>query len=207
MHLMCAGIAAAIIISAYRPEEVDDWAMENSLVFVFVGVLIATYRRLPLSDVSCLCIFFFLSLHEWGAHYKYSDVPLGEWMKPWLGTMRNHYDRVAHFSYGLLCTYPLQELAMRTGVRNRWRYVLPVALILSFSALYEMLEAFMASILTPERGEEFVGMQGDMWDSQKDMFVAALGAVIAMVAVAVIRRRRAAPAAAEEPAAVYRPTR
>lgn len=207
LHWVCAGVALAILVSAYRPEEVDDWAMENSLVIVFVAVLAATYKRLPLSDTSYLCIFVFLALHEWGAHYKYSDVPLGEWMKPWFGTMRNHYDRAAHFSYGLLCGYPLQELVMRTGIRNRWRYVVPVALTLSFSALYEMLEAFMASILTPERGEEFVGMQGDMWDSQKDMFLAMAGAALAMVAVAAIRYRRVRAEEVEQPVPAYRATR
>jgi putative membrane protein len=112
-------------------------------------------------------------------------------MKPWLHTQRNHYDRVMHFAYGFLLSYPIQELFMRqVGVRSRWRYVLPVEMTLSFSACYEMLEAFMASILTPERGEEFVGMQGDMWDSQEDMFMAGIGAVIAMVVIAVLRRRR-----------------
>ena len=174
-------------ISAWRPEEVDDWLMENTAVFMLLVALIATYKKLPLSDASYLCLLVFLAIHEWGAHYKYSDVPLGEWMKPWLGSTRNHYDRVIHFSYGWLCGYPLQELAMRTGVRNRWRYVLPVALTLGFSAAYEISEAFMASILTPERGEEFVGMQGDVWDAQKDMFLAGLGAVVTMTAAAVVR--------------------
>jgi putative membrane protein len=105
-----------------------------------------------------------------------------------------------HFSYGLLLTYPMQEWFMReVGVRSRWRYLLPVEMTLSFSACYEMLEAFAASVLTPERGEEFVGMQGDMWDSQKDMFMAGLGAIAAMIVIAVIRtalsRREAAPKA------------
>jgi len=72
-------------------------------------------------------------------------------------------------------------------VTNRWRYVLPVEMTLAFSACYEMLEAFAASVLTPERGEEFVGMQGDMWDSQKDMFMAGLGAITAMIVIAAVR--------------------
>jgi putative membrane protein len=191
-------MAAVILISAYRPEKVYDWFLENSLVFIFLAVMSMAYRRLPLSQISYLCLFAFLAFHEWGAHYKYSDVPLGEWMKPWLHTQRNHYDRVAHFSYGLLCGYPMQEWFMRTAVvrgvfvNNAWRYILPIQMTLAFSAIYEMLEALMASILTPERGEEFVGMQGDMWDSQKDMFMAGIGAVAAMAIVAVVRHRRAA---------------
>jgi putative membrane protein len=188
LHLLCMAMAAVIVITGYRPERVFDWWLENAAALSFLAVLTFTYRRLPLSDLSYLLILIYLSGHEWGAEYKYSDVPLGEWMKPWLGTTRNHYDRVMHFSYGLLLAYPMQEWFMRVvGVTSRWRYLLPVEMTLAFSACYEMLESFMASILTPERGEEFVGMQGDMWDSQKDMFMAGLGAITAMIVIAVVR--------------------
>lgn len=191
-------MAVVILVEAYHPEKVFDFWLENATAMTFMAVLAFSYRRLPLSDASYLLILIYLSFHEWGAHYKYSDVPLGEWMKPWLHTQRNHYDRVMHFSYGFLLSYPIQELFMReVGVRSRWRYVLPVEMTLAFSAGYEMLEAFMASILTPERGEEFVGMQGDMWDSQEDMFMAGIGAVIAMVILAVIRSRRRSATRAE----------
>jgi len=191
VQMLCIAMAAIIVITGYRPERVFDWWLENMAALTFVAVLALTYRRLPLSDLSYLLIFIYLSMHEWDAEYKYSDVPLGEWMKPWLGTTRNHYDRVMHFSYGLLLAYPMQEWFMRVvGVTSRWRYLLPVESTLAFSACYEMLEAFAASVLTPERGEEFVGMQGDMWDSQKDMFMAGLGALTAMIVIALIRSRR-----------------
>lgn len=196
-------MALVIAISAYHPEEVDDWFMENTAAILFLTVLIATYRRMPLSDTSYLCIFVFLTLHEWGAHYKYSDVPLGEWMKPWLHTSRNSYDRVIHFGYGLLCGYPLQEWCMRTGIVNGWRYGAPIAMTMAFSAAYEITEAIMAMILTPERGEEFVGMQGDMWDAQKDMLLAALGAVAAMSLVFAIRSRRVASTKKLQPESAY----
>jgi putative membrane protein len=192
-------MAAVIVIAGIHPDKVFDYFLENATAFVFLAVLAATYRVLPLSQLSYLLIFAYLSIHEFGAHYKYSDVPLGEWMKPWLHTNRNMYDRVAHFSFGLLCSYPLQEMFMRkAGVTSRWRYVLPVEAILSFSAIYEMLEAGAAMVLTPERGEEFVGMQGDMWDSQEDMFMAGIGSVVAVIVLAVIRHRKAARAAREE---------
>jgi putative membrane protein len=191
LHLLCIAMAAVILITGYRPEKVFDWWLENAAALSFLAVLGITYRRLPLSGLSYLLILIYLSGHEWGAQYKYSDVPLGEWMKPWLHTTRNHYDRVMHFSYGLLLSYPMQEWFMRVvGVTSRWRYVLPVEMTLSFSACYEMLEAFAASVLTPERGEEFVGMQGDIWDSQKDMFMAGLGAVAAMIVIAIVRTVR-----------------
>ncbi len=215
MHVLCIAMAAVIVITGYRPERVFDWWLENAAALTFLAVLILTYRRLPLSDLSYLLIFVYLSMHEYGAEYKYSDVPLGEWMKPWLHTTRNHYDRVMHFSYGLLLAYPMQEWFMRVvGVTNRWRYLLPVESTLAFSACYEMLEALAASVLTPERGEEFVGMQGDIWDSQKDMLMAGLGALTAMLVLAVVRtwlsrRKEVAPrvvaAAAGSQAARYKP--
>jgi putative membrane protein len=189
-------MAAVIVIAGIHPDKVFDYFLENATAFAFLAVLALTYRVLPLSQLSYLLIFVYLSIHEWGAHYKYSDVPLGEWMKPWLHTNRNMYDRVAHFSFGLLCSYPLQEMFMRkAGVKGRWRYVLPVEAILSFSAIYEMMEAGAAMVLSPERGEEFVGMQGDMWDSQEDMFMAGIGSVVGVIVLAVIRHQRAARAA------------
>lgn len=215
LQVLCLALAVVIVVTGYRPERVFDWWLENAAALTFVTILGITYRRLALSDLSYLLIFVYLSMHEWGAEYKYSDVPLGEWMKPWLGTTRNHYDRVMHFSYGLLLAYPMQEWFMRVvGVTSRWRYLLPVESTLAFSAAYEMLEALAASVLTPERGEEFVGMQGDMWDSQKDMLMAGLGALAAMLIIAIVRtarRRREiepqAVAAAVGYSARYKPKR
>jgi putative membrane protein len=192
LRRLCGAFAAVFVISAIYPDKVFDWFLENALVSVFLVVLVASYRRLPLSDVSYLLIFVFLSIHEWGAHYKYSDVPLGEWMKVWFHTQRNSYDRVIHFNYGLLLSYPLQEAFMRkVGVRGRWRYLVPIESILCCSAVYEIMEAGMAMVLTPERGEEFVGMQGDIFDSQKDMLMAGLGSAAAMGIVALLRTIRA----------------
>jgi len=191
LQVLCVAMVVVIVITGYSPEKVFDWWLENAAALTFLALLGISYRRLPLSNLSYVLIFVYLSLHEWGAEYKYSDVPLGEWMKPWLHTTRNHYDRIMHFSYGLLLSYPMQEWFMRVaGVTNRWCYLLPVESTLAFSACYEMLEAFAASVLTPERGEEFVGMQGDIWDSQKDMFMAGVGAVTAMIVIALIRMWR-----------------
>ena len=196
LHRLCGALSLWILYTAVRSEVTFDFWLENVLTLTFVAILASTYRRLALSDLSYALIFAFLVLHEWGAQYKYSDVPLGEWMKPALHVTRNHYDRVMHFGYGLLLTYPMQEwFARSVGVRNGFRYFLPIQFTLACSAVYEMLEAFMATILSPQRGEEFVGMQGDIWDAQQDMFVAGLGAVIAMAILAFVRLRKPAPAA------------
>ena len=207
LQRLSIAMAAVILIAGIHPDKIFDYFLENATAFTFLFVLALTYRKMPFSDLAYTLMFVYVCLHEWGAHYKYSDVPLGEWMKPWLHTNRNMYDRVAHFSFGLLMTYPLQEVLMRkVGVLSRWRYILPVEAILSFSAIYEMMEAGAAMVLSPERGEEFVGMQGDMWDSQEDMFMAGVGSVAAVIILAVIRHRRAAKAAERELAAVLSTT-
>jgi len=185
-------MAAVILLAGIHPDKVFDYFLENATAFAFLAVLVCAYRVLPLSELSYSLILVYLSIHEWGAHYKYSDVPLGEWLKPLLHTNRNMYDRIAHFSFGFMMSYPIQEILIRkVGVQGRWRYVLPVEGILSFSAIYEIMEAGAAMVLTPQRGEEFVGMQGDMWDSQEDMLMAGIGAVVAMILLAALRRRRA----------------
>lgn len=205
LQWICISAAAAFLIAAYHPDTEFDWALENALVFFGVAMLILTYRQFQFSDFSYLVIFLFLCLHEYGAHYKYSDVPLGEWMKPWLHTQRNHYDRICHFSFGFLLSYPMREVCIRAlRVTGKWRYYLPVECTLAFSSIYEMMEAGMATILSPQRGEEFVGMQGDIWDSQEDMFMAGLGSVVAMTILYQVQKRRAA--AADERLAAYAAT-
>jgi putative membrane protein len=193
LHWMCIGLFAAFAIAAYKPDTYFDWALENGVVaFGFFPLMYFLYRRFVFSDLSYLLMFLFLCFHEFGAHYKYSDVPLGEWLKPILHTARNDFDRLAHFSFGLMFAYPMREIAMRLlKVKGRWLYYLPVECTLALSAIYEMLEAFMASILTPQRGEEFVGMQGDMWDSQEDMFTAGLGSLVAVLIIAAVVKARA----------------
>jgi putative membrane protein len=156
--------------------------------------LIGTYHKYPLSNVSYGLIFAFLVFHEWGAHYKYADVPLGEWMKGWLHTHRNHYDRVVHFAFGFLMSYPMHETYVRYArLKRSWAYFFPVETVMAFGAIYECIEALVASIVSPDAGEAFVGMQGDMWDSQEDMAMGLLGGIIAMGALAAYRKINKVP--------------
>jgi len=170
-----------------------DWCLENLLVVVLLVYLIATYRKHPLSNTSYGMILVFLCFHEWGAHFKYFDVPLGEWMKGWLHTHRNHYDRVVHFAFGFLFSYPMHEMYVRyAGLKGRWSYYFPAETVMALGAVYECIEALVASIVSPDAGEAFVGMQGDMWDAQEDMAMNVLGAIIAMTALAIYRSTRKA---------------
>src|SRR5262249_17779439 len=151
--------------------------------------LIATYRSMPFSQLSYLLILIYLSMHEWGAHYRYAIDPIGEWVRHLFHTVRNDFDRVTHFSYGLLMSYPLRELLLRkAGMRRSCALWMPILMIGGFSAIYEIIEAAAAGILSKEAGDAFLALQGDPWDTQKDMLMAVLGSVVATGITAVLAR-------------------
>jgi putative membrane protein len=178
---------------AIDPFDRHDWALENVLLVAFVAVLAASYRRIPLSRVSYTLIFLFLCMHTVGAHYTYSLVPYDAWwsrltgssLNAMLGWERNNFDRVVHFAYGLLLAYPVRELLLRVAaVKGFWGYFLPLDLTMSTSALYELIEWGAAVTFGGDLGAAFLGTQGDVWDAHKDMALASLGALVAMVATA-----------------------
>ena len=187
LHVLIALFLVVFAWSAIQPAIPEDWLLENLLVFFLLPLLGVSYRWLTLSDLSYLLIFIFLSLHECGAHYQYSDAVPGEWLKHVFQTDRNHYDRVVHFAFGLLLSYPQREILIRkAGLRGGWTYGLPILTTLAFSASYEILEAIGASIVDPADAAAFLGLQGDPWDSQKDMFMGLGGACVAMLVIALV---------------------
>ncbi len=172
------------LILAINPTYRFDWFLENILVFIFVPLLILTYKYFRLSNISYTLIFIFMTLHSIGAHYTYALVPL-DWSV--LGFSRNHYDRVVHFSFGLLLAYPVRELFMRIAVaRGFWAYYLPFDMTLAFSAVYEIVEWLTAVIVAPEAGNAFLGTQGDEFDAIKDMALAGTGAALSMLVTSII---------------------
>jgi len=186
------GYALVWIWSAWHPTYPHDWMMENILVVLFVPVLIATHRRFPLSDLTYVCIALFMALHAIGAHYTYSNVPFGFALKGWFHLARNPFDRIVHFSFGLLLAYPARELFMRVAeTKGIWNFLLPVEIVLSLSGLFEIFESWAARLSAPELGNAYLGSQGDIWDAQKDMTVATVGAILTMAITAAVRCRKA----------------
>jgi putative membrane protein len=178
------------VLAAVGPEDRQTWLLENGLVFVLVGVLAATHRRFVFSNVSYGLIFAFLVLHAVGAHYTYSLVPLGDWVREALDLSRNHYDRFVHFGFGLLLGYPLREMTLRiVHVHRVWSYLAPLVVVLALGALYEIIESWAAQLAAPSVGIAYLGAQGDTWDGEKDMTLAFLGAALAMSITAVYRKR------------------
>ena len=190
-YLWVLAIVYAIwwVAMAISPWDRSDWFLENVLVFLAIGLLMFTYKAFPLSRVSYTCIFVFLVLHALGAHYTYAEVPYQQWF-PSLAGGRNHFDRLVHFCYGLLLAYPIREMFLRIGnVRGFWGYFLPLDLTMSTSMLYELIEWGAAVTVGKDLGAAYLGTQGDIWDAHKDMAMASLGALIAMIVTAIINSR------------------
>jgi len=154
-------------------------------------------RRWPLSTPALACIILFLALHTLGGRYIYSNVPYDEWVRALTGRglseafgwTRNHYDRLVHFAFGLLSTVPVAEVARRYGGLSRRGAMLAVAgWVLSLSCLYEIFEWLLTIVAAGETADRYNGQQGDIWDAQKDMALAALGVVM----VVALPRGRAA---------------
>lgn len=174
---------------AIAPVDRQDWFLENLLAVALVAVLVLTYRRFAFSLPAYYLILAFLLLHAVGAHYTYSEVPFGFWLKDALALSRNPFDRLVHFAYGLLLVYPLREVLMRlAGVRGMWVSHLAISGILAQSGFFEVIEAIVAMIVSPELGSLYLGTQGDEWDAQKDMAAAFLGALLTITGTMFLRR-------------------
>ncbi|MBX3333723.1 MAG: DUF2238 domain-containing protein [Nitrospira sp.] len=187
--------------AAYEPADRQFWLLSSLLPSLFVVLLISTYRYLPLSPVSYMFIAAFLTLHTIGVHYTYAEMPMGDWLNRALHMGRNHYDRVVHFSFGFLLTYPLEELFRLTGTLRGWLvYYLPVMTILGLSGLWEIIESWVARIVHPNLGLTYLGSQGDIWDAQKDMTAALYGSLLC-VAILLVWRLRESRACEAEPLA------
>ena len=183
LKLMVGWLLLYWLLMAFNPFDRFDWLLENLLVFIYGVLLAATYQRFAFSNLSYGLFTLFITLHLTGAHYTYAETPLGFWLMEWLELSRNHFDRIAHFAYGLLCAYPLYELLRRRAHTGRgWSGLLAVTLVIGLSGSYEVIEMVVALLVSPELGDAYLCTQGDSWDAQKDMGLALLGAIVAIIA-------------------------
>lgn len=184
--LVFTGLWASSLIGT---SDMSNWILENLLVFIFLGFLILTHKRFQFSDLSYLLICIYLCLHVYGSKYTYAENPLGFWLQDQFDWSRNHYDRIVHFSFGFLLAYPMRELFLKWLRFPRWvAWLLPIEITMSVSALYELIEWAVADIFFPAQGHAYLGTQGDIWDAQKDVFLAFSGAIIATTIVSSIKR-------------------
>ncbi len=188
--LLIASFAIVWVWAAIDPLYPADWLLENYLVFIFVPIVLLTGRYFRLSDLSYTFITLFLMMHVLGSHYTYAETPFGNTLQDWFGANRNMYDRFVHFGFGLLLAYPMREVFLRvaktTGV---WGYLLPLVMVIALSTVYELIEWSVARQVDLAAGIAFLGAQGDVWDAQKDILAAIVGASITLVLVAIFNWR------------------
>lgn len=195
-----AGLFALVWIAlAIAPLYRHDWLLENLLVVICAAAFLWWRKSIHLSKLSVTLTFIFLCFHETGAHYTYSEVPYNDWSRALFGTsindmlglQRNHFDRLVHFLYGLLLAYPMREVYVRKRwLHGRLTYTFPIAITLALSAMFEILEWCAAELVGSELGTAYLGTQGDIWDAQKDMGLAGLGAALAILATLAAFQRR-----------------
>lgn len=172
----------ALIASGVNPYDRITWLLEAFPILIGVPILILTYKRFRFTPLSYRLIFIHSLILMLGAHYTYARVPLGFWVKDFLELSRNHYDRLGHFAQGFVPAILAREILMRRSplVRGKWLFFLVSCVCLALSAFYEFTE-WWAAIIGGESAEAFLGTQGDVWDTQFDMFLALAGSVIAQI--------------------------
>jgi len=184
--------AAVLLWSAIRPHDYFTWILEVFPALIGVAILITTRRAFPLTPL----LYVLLCLHAIilcaGGHYTYAEVPLGNWVRDALGLARNHYDRLGHFAQGFVPAMIAREILIRrNAVKRGWLYFVIVSICLAISAAYELLE-WGVSAATGSHGDAFLGTQGDVWDTQKDMALALIGALAAPVVLGRLHDRQLA---------------
>ncbi|MBI2631712.1 DUF2238 domain-containing protein [Candidatus Pacearchaeota archaeon] len=175
------------IILGFNVLDRTDWILENSINVPFIIIIVLLSKWFRFSKLSYSLFYLFMFMNVIGSHYTYSEVPFGFWLEGFLGITRNHYDRIIHFSFGFLLAYPLREVYIRVGnYKGFWALMAPIIMVLGLSAVYELLEWWIAVIFGGDLGIAYLGSQGDIWDAQKDMFLAGFGSIITMFIVFIV---------------------
>lgn len=198
--VLLMGLAIVAVLSCVRPIFPREMFLQHIPTVALLVTLPLVLRRLPLSNAAVTCIVAFMLLHVLGARYIYSYVPYDRWYEQLFGLnptakfgfQRNHYDRLVHFFFGALWVCPVWEMCLRhIQVPRRFAYYTAFEFVLAFSMLYELLEWGLSITLAPDDANAYNGQQGDMWDAQKDMTCALIGACLAVLVLVVVEWRRA----------------
>ncbi len=180
--ILAAVAMLLLLLSAIHPHDGFTWFMETAPVFIAAPLLLWSEKYFPLTLLLWRLIFLHAIILITGGHYTYAEVPLGFWIQDWLDLQRNHYDRLGHFMQGLEPAILAREILIRKKVisHNGWLTLFVISLCLAFSACYELLEWLTAQVIG-EAAQDFLGTQGDIWDTQWDMFMCLTGAIIALL--------------------------
>lgn len=175
-------VAVALAVSAFGAKDPTTWVLETVWVMVGLPMAVLLRRRFPLSGLLCGLLAVHALVLIVGGHYTYAEVPAGDWVRDWFGLERNPYDRFGHLVQGFVPAILVRELLVRTSPLrgSRWLPPLTVCACLAFSATFEMLE-WLAAVIGGQAADAFLGTQGDVWDTQWDMFCALIGAICALL--------------------------
>jgi putative membrane protein len=182
-HLLLLSLLAVVFAwSGWQPYDRLTWCLEVFPGVIGVAILIATYRRFRFTTLCYALIAAHIAILCVGGHYTYARVPLFEWLKPIFGWHRNHYDRLGHFAQGFVPAMIAREIFLRLKVLNRprWLPFLVLSVCMFISAFYELIE-WCTALVNGEAAASFLGTQGDIWDTQEDMFMALIGASCALL--------------------------
>lgn len=197
--LILLAVGAAVLIwSGINPHDRTTWWLEVIPVLIGVPVLLLTRKRFPLTPLTYRLIFVHAIILMVGGHYTYARVPLGAWAQELLGFERNHYDRLGHLAQGFIPAILVREILIRTSPlrSGKWLPVVVTSICLAFSAFYEFTE-WWAALAGGEAATDFLGTQGDMWDTQWDMFLALCGAILAQLLLSRVHDRQLAAGAGQ----------
>jgi putative membrane protein len=174
-----------LIGSGIRPFDRVTWWLEVAPVLIGASILVATFPRFRLSPLLYRLLFLHAVILMVGGHYTYARVPVGFWVQDGFELSRNHYDRLGHLAQGFIPAILAREILIRLSPLRggRWLFFLVFCVCLAFSAFYELIE-WWAALIGGESSESFLGTQGDVWDTQWDMFLAGLGAISALLLLA-----------------------
>jgi len=191
--LLLGGTLAALALSGWRPYDRATWLLEVAPVLIALPILFVTRRTYPLTTVLYVLIFAHALVLILGGAYTYARVPLGAWVQQAFDLSRNPYDKLGHFMQGFVPALVAREILIRGNYARGRRMVafLCVSIALAISAFYELLE-WWAALALGQGADEFLGTQGDPWDTQSDMFCAGLGAVFALFSLTAVHDRQLA---------------
>ena len=189
-QLMVA-LVAVLLLTAIRPHDYPTWALEVAPVIIALPLLWLSWRRMPLTSLLLGLIFLHALVLMVGGHYTYARVPAGFWVQDWFGWERNHYDRLGHFLQGFEPAILAREILVRKDVvrRGGWLLLFVISITLAFSAVYELIE-WLVALLSEEAAESFLGTQGDVWDTQWDMFMCLVGSLTALLTLSRLHDRQ-----------------
>jgi putative membrane protein len=191
--VLLGSMVVLLVWSGIHPHDRFTWWLEVAPIFIGVPALILLYPRLRLTPLVYTLIWIHCGILMLGGHYTYAQVPLGFWMERWFGFTRNHYDRIGHLAQGFIPAMLAREIFIRRSplAGSRWLPFMVICFCLAFSAFYELVE-FWTALAEGSAATDFLGTQGDPWDTQWDMVLALIGAIVSLVVLSRVQDRQLA---------------